>query len=76
MENIGDNPADEPTLSLSPVKNAKSRTNFAMRNLKKNNILLQRDPCDGCKMKDISDKEMTKLTHSFLHLCSIQDQRR
>ena len=80
MENVGDAPpADEPTLTLSPFEDAKSRINFALKNLKENKILLQRDPCvifHGCDMKEISHKDMTALTHKFLYLCSIQDQRR
>ena len=79
MEKVAEVPADAPTLSLSPYEDAKSRINFALKNLKENNVLLERYPCTifhGCKMNMISDAEMRALTQLFLHLCSIQDQRR
>ena len=79
MEKVAEVPADAPTLSLSPYEDAKSRINFALKNLKENNVLLERYPCTifhGCQMTMTSDSEMRALTQLFLHLCSIQDQRR
>ena len=79
MEKVAEAQADEPRLSLSPYEDAKFRINFALKNLKENNILLERYPCTifhGCRMDIISDAEMRALTQLFLHLCSIQDQRR
>ena len=79
MGKVVNAPADEPMLRLTPYEDAKSRINLALNNLKENNIPLERYPCvifHGCQMDMISDTEMRALTRLFLHLCSIQDQRR
>ena len=79
MEKVAEVLAGAPTLTLSPYEDAKSRINFALKNLKENNIPLERYSCTifhGCQMNMISDAEMRALTQLFLHLCSIQDQRR
>ena len=79
IEIVADAPADEPMLRQSPYEDVRSRINFALKNLKENNIPLERYPCvifHGCPMDMISDTEMRALTRLFLHLSSIQDQRR
>ena len=72
-------PADEAQTILSQFEEAKKRINSALRELRENNTPLARFPClifDGCQLDFMSETEMKALNQLFLHLCSIQDQRR
>ena len=72
-------PADETETVLSLFEEAKRKINSALRELREKKTLLQRSPClifEGCQLHLMSDTEMKALNALFLHLCSMQDQRR
>ena len=68
------------TLKLkSQFEEAKKNINSALRELRESNTSLARFPClifEGYELDKISDKKMKSLNLLFLHLCSVQDQRR
>jgi hypothetical protein len=72
--------ADEPlATTLSPFEIAKHRINLALKDILENGNPLQRSPCiifEGCQFELIDTVEVEKLRTLFLHLCSVQDQRR
>ena len=69
----------EAAPALSTLDLAKGRINAALINVTENNIPLERFPCTifhGCDLTSIDEKSMKTIQTLFLHLCSIQDQRR
>lgn len=69
----------EAATALAPLELAKERINSALINVTDKNIPLQRFPCTifhGCDLMPIDEKSMKTIQTSFLHLCSIQGQRR
>lgn len=71
--------ADKALTIVSQFEEAKEKISSALRELRENNTSLARFPClifEGCQLTLMSDTEMKSLNQLFLHLCSIQDQRR
>ena len=65
--------------AVSQFEEAKKNINSALRELRESNTSLARFPCltfEGYELDKISDKKMKSLNLLFLHLCSVQDQRR
>jgi hypothetical protein len=72
-------PVDEPIAILSPFDEARKRINLALRDVKQNNVPLERFPCTifhECPLSSLSEADLKTVQTLFLHLCSMQDQRR
>jgi hypothetical protein len=72
-------PADETESVLSLLEEAKRKINSALLVFRENRTFFPRSPClifEGCQLHKMSDTDMKALNQLFLHLCSVQDQRR
>ena len=72
-------PVEDPIASLPPFEEARKRINLALRDVKQNNVPLERFPCPifhGCRLSSVGDANFKTVQTLFLHLCSVQDQRR
>ena len=79
LEEINDDRVDEALSDLTPLEEARKRINLALIDIKENDCPLQRFPCtlfSGCGFDLMSDSSVKIIHTLFLHLCSIQDQRR
>ena len=78
-EEFNEDREDEAVSGSSPLEEARKRIDLALIDIKENNSPLERFPCtlfNECGFKLMSDQSMKIIQTLFLHLCSIQDQRR
>ena len=78
-ENLTSLPVDEPIAILSTFEEARKRIHSALMDVKQNDRPLERFPCTifhGCQLKSLSEADFKTVQTLFLHLCSMQDQRR
>ena len=72
-------PVDESLAIFSPFEEARKRIHLALRDVRQNDIPLQRFPCTifhGCLLSSLSEADIKTVQTLFLQLCSMQDQRR